>query len=141
MLNKIDELKKIRFFRFFYTFTMYSMAVTFILSGLRKFPGIRFTNLGLDNPVGLFFEGMNQTGFYWHFIGYFQAATGIMAFIKKLRPLSAMFMLIICINIFLISVGLNMRGTPVITGAMLLASIFLMLWHYKNFLPIFNQFD
>jgi hypothetical protein len=136
--STIDSLKEKRFFRLLYYFTLYSMAVTFLLSGLRKFPGTRFTVLGLDNPVGLFFEGMYQTGIYWHFIGYFQIAAGVMAFIKRL-PLGILFMLIVTVNIFLISVGLNMRGTPVITAAMLLGNIYLMLWNYRHYLPIIEN--
>jgi len=132
----IDSLKQKRFFRFVYYFTLYSMAVTFLISGLRKFPGVKFTILGLNNPVGLFFAGMYQTGFYWNFIGYFQIAAGIMAFFKRTRPLAILFMMIVSVNIFLISIGLQMYGTPVITAAMLAANIYLLLWNYKHYLPV-----
>jgi hypothetical protein len=46
----IDLMQKKKFFRFVYAFTYISMGVTFILSGIRKFPGLRFTILGTDNP-------------------------------------------------------------------------------------------
>lgn len=56
----IDLMQTKKFFRFIYIFSRISMGVTFILSGIRKFPGLRFTILGTDNPVGLYFEAMHK---------------------------------------------------------------------------------
>jgi hypothetical protein len=39
----------------------------------------------------------------------------------------------VTINIFLVSIALNMRGTPIITTAMVGGNLFLLLWHFKNY--------
>jgi uncharacterized membrane protein YphA (DoxX/SURF4 family) len=136
--NWIDYLRGKKFFRIVYRLTGISMAVTFILSGIRKFPGLKFTILGTDNPVGLYFEAMHQLGFYWNFIGYFQVICGILLLFKRTAPLAVLLMLPVTVNILLVSVGLDMRGTPLITSAMLLANIFMLLWHYERYLPVVN---
>lgn len=137
----IDLMHTKKFFRFIYYFTGISMAVTFVLSGIRKFPGLKFTILGTDNPVGLYFEAMHQLGFYWNFIGYFQILCGVLLFFRRTAPLAVLLMLPVTVNIFLVSAGLDMRGTPYITSAMLLANIFMLFWHYERYLPIINTPD
>lgn len=101
-------------------------------------PGTKFTILSIENPVGFFFEAMYRAGIYWHFIGFIQIALGIVVYLKPLRPLAILVMFVININILLITIGLNMQGTPWIAGCLVLGNIYLMLWHHKNFLPIFK---
>ncbi len=134
----IDTIKSIRIFRIFYWFLKITLGLTFITSGLRKMPGVRFTQLPVENPVGLFFEGMYVTGFYWNFIGYFQILAGILLMTPWLKRLSPLLILPITLNIFLVSVSLNMKGTPVITSLMLLANLYLILWHLKSYAPVFK---
>ncbi len=38
----------------------------------------------------------------------------------------------VIVNIFLITLSMGFRGTPVITGLMLLGSIFLLCWDYDR---------
>ena len=135
----IDLLRRKKFFIFFYTLSRISMGVTFILSGIRKFPGLKFTILGADNPVGLYFEAMHQLGFYWNFIGYFQVICGILILFIRTAPLAVLLMLPVTVNIFLVSVGLEMKGTPLITFAMLFANIYMFLWNYLRYLPIIER--
>lgn len=114
------------------------MGLTFITSGLRKMPGVKFTQLPIENPVGLFFEGMYVTGFYWNFIGYFQIAAGILLMTPWFKRLSPLLIFPVTLNIFLVSVSLNMTGTPVITSLMVLANLYLIIWHWQSYLPLFN---
>ena len=86
------------------------MGLTFILSGIRKLPGIKFTELPLNNPVGSFFNAMHETGFYWNFIGYFQIAVGILIFFNRFVIVSSLLMMPVTVNIFLVSVALHMKG-------------------------------
>ena len=72
----VDRLKTLKALRLLYWLVRIGMGVTFVLSGIRKLPGIHFTALPVDNPVGHFFDAMYQTGFYWNFIGYFQILVG-----------------------------------------------------------------
>lgn len=121
------------FLHFFYKFTKISLGVVFILSGIRKLPGLKFTELPIENPVGLFFEGMYAAGFYWNFIGLYQILVGVILCTPFWPRLSPILSMPVTINIFLVSVGLSMRGTPVITGLMLLANLYLIVYHRKSY--------
>ena len=125
--------------RRFYDFTRISMGLTFIASGLRKLPGVRFTTLSVENPVGYYFDAMYETGFYWNFIGYVQIVIGLMIFFRRFFLISPILMMPITLNIFLISISLHMQGTPMITGAMLLANTFLLIYHYEHYLSLFEK--
>jgi hypothetical protein len=48
-------------------------------------------------------------------------------------------MLSVTVNIFLVSAGLDMSGTPFITFSMLMANVFMFLWNYQRYLPIFEK--
>ena len=116
------------------------MALGFILSGIRKMPGVKFTIYSSeDNIVGLFFTTMEQTGFYWNFIGYYQIVFGFLLLFNRTTVLSALLIMPVTINIFLVSIALNMKGTPIITVLMLLANIFLILWNIKNYKSVFAR--
>ncbi|MCB9082231.1 MAG: hypothetical protein H6555_11015 [Lewinellaceae bacterium] len=139
MFTFIDQCRKITAFHWLYWATRMGMGITFILSGIRKLPGIEFTILPVTNPVGAFFHAMHETGLYWNFIGYFQIAIGFLIFSNRFRVLAGLLMMPVTVNIFLVSVALHMRGTPIITAMMLLGNIFLLLWHYENYLPVVKR--
>ena len=101
-------------------------------------PGVKFTSLPIDNPVGLFFEGMYQTGFYWNFIGFYQIIVGSVLMTAWFQRLTPVLLLPVSVNIFLVSLSLQMRGTPIITGFMVLGNLFLLVWHLQHYLPIFK---
>ncbi|WP_344730837.1 DoxX family membrane protein [Corallibacter vietnamensis] len=136
-MEKIDELKKNKLLVFLYWCARVGMGLTFILSGIRKLPGVKFTTLPIDHPVGFYFEAMYSTGFYWNFIGYFQILIGILVFLNRFVVISSLFMLPVVINIFFVSIALNMRGTPIITSAMVLGNLLLIVWHIKNYKSLF----
>ena len=127
------------FWKLLYWGARIGLAITFIVSGIRKFPGVKFTILPIENPVGFYFAAMHETGFYWNFIGYFQVLIGLLAFSNRSVVLSAILMMPVTINIFLISVSLNMTGTPVITSAMVLGNVFLLFWHYENYINVLKK--
>ena len=104
----------------------------FLPSGLKKLLGERFTLLGIDNPVGFFFEALYRTGFYWNFLGLMQLLAGILLLIPKTSFLGALLYLPIIINIFIIVVSMHFTGTPYIAGLMLVANIYLLFWDYKK---------
>ncbi|PQB04655.1 hypothetical protein BST85_06910 [Aureitalea marina] len=115
------------------------LGLGFVLSGLRKLPGVKFTQLPTSNPVGLFFEGMYVTGFYWNFIGYYQILVGLLLMTRWWRALTPLLILPVSVNIFLVSVSLHMRGTPVITGLMLMGNLFLIFWHWESYRSILRR--
>ena len=138
-MHVINQLKENLFFKVLYWVIRFGMGLTFIASGIRKMPGVKFTILPLDNPVGAYFHAMHETGFYWNFIGYFQIAIGILIFFNRFVVVSSLLMMPVTINIFLVSIALHMTGTPIITSFMVLGNIFLLLWHYKNYLPVIQR--
>lgn len=113
------------------------MGLTFIISGIRKLPGVKFTALPLDNPVGAYFNAMYETGLYWNFIGVFQIIVGALIFLQRFVVLSSLLMMPVTLNIFLVSIALQMKGTPIITSAMMLGNAFLLFWHFKNYRTLF----
>ena len=138
-MEQIDRLKKYMTLVFLYWCARIGMGLTFIISGIRKLPGVKFTALPVDNPVGSYFEAMYSTGFYWNFIGYFQILIGVLIFFNRFVVISSLLMMPVVINIFLVSIALNMRGTPLITSAMILGNLFLLVWHIKNYKTLFMK--
>ncbi|QTD38083.1 DoxX family membrane protein [Polaribacter batillariae] len=139
MEKAIDYLKSKKPFVLLYWVTRILMALGFILSGIRKLPGIKFTILDASNPVGAYFQAMYDTGFYWNFIGYFQILVGVLLLFNRFKILAPVLMMPVTINIWLLSIALNMRGTPIITSLMVLGNIFLMVWHYRYYLPLLKK--
>lgn len=104
----------------------------FLPSGLKKLLGERFTILGIDTPVGFFFEALYRTGYYWNFLGLIQLVAGILLLIPKTSFLGALLYLPIIFNIFFIVVSMHFTGTPYVVGLMLLANLYLLFWDYKK---------
>ncbi len=127
--NKIYP-KKI--FKLFTWGTRILLFLAFLPSGLKKLLGERFTILGIDTPVGFFFEALYQTGFYWNFIGFMQLLAGLLLLIPKTSFLGALIYFPIIINILVIVISMNFTGTPYIAGLMLIGNIYLLLWDYKK---------
>jgi len=138
-MKVLDIYRSKLFFKLFYWAMRIALGLTFIISGTRKLPGVKFTQLPIDDPVGFYFTAMHESGFYWNFIGYFQIVLGVLIFINRFVVITGLLMMPITINIFLISVSLNMRGTPIITALMLLANTFLLLWNYENYMSLLKR--
>src|SRR5262245_30753286 len=120
------NLKQTRFLQMFTVFTRILLAIGFTPSGLIKVLGNRFTILSPSTPIGYFFEALYQSGFYWNFLGSCQLLAAILLLIPRTATLGALIYFPIILNIFVITVSLHFSGTPVITGLMLLANIYLL---------------
>lgn len=135
-MNSIETLSSnvhdLKIFRLFTWTTRILLALAFIPSGLKKLLGERFTILGLESPVGFFFEALYRTGFYWNFLGFMQLLVAFLIVIPKTTMLGALLYLPIIINIYIIVVAMNFTGTPYIAGMMLLANLYLLFWDYKK---------
>jgi hypothetical protein len=119
------RVRREKLLRIFTVFTRILLALAFTPSGITKVLGNRFTILGVDNPVGFFFEAMYRAGFYWRFLGLCQL-------IPRTATIGALVYFPLTLNIFVITVSLNFKGTPFITGLMLLANIYLLCWDYDK---------
>ena len=132
------RVKKNRLLKIFTVFTRILLALAFLPSGLTKVLGNRFTVLGIDDPVGFFFEALYRTGFYWRFLGICQLTVALLLVIPRTATLGALAYFPLILNIFVITVSMGFTGTPVITGLMLLASIYLLCWDYDKLKKIFG---
>jgi uncharacterized membrane protein YphA (DoxX/SURF4 family) len=130
------RVRRERLLRIFTVVTRILLALGFVPSGLTKVLGNRFTILGIDNPVGFFFEAMYRTGFYWRFLGLCQLAAALLLLIPRTATVGALVYFPLILNIFVITVALDFRGTPFITGLMLLANIYLLCWDYDKLKPL-----
>lgn len=126
------SVKQQRYLKVFTVLTRVLLALGFLPSGLTKVLGNRFTILGVDNPVGFFFEAMYRTGFYWRFLGLCQLVAAALLLIPKTATIGALVYFPLILNIFVITVSLHFTGTPFITGLMLLANIYLLCWDYDK---------
>lgn len=114
------------------------LAAGFIPTGTVKLLGRRFTLMPPETSVGLFFEAMYQGGIYWRFLGASQIVASVLLLIPATRVVGALAFFGIILNIFLITVGYHFVGTGVITGLMLLASVFLVAWDYPRVRALFG---
>jgi hypothetical protein len=114
------------------------LALAFLPSGLTKALGHRFTTLPVSDPVGYFFDGFFSASEYYRFVGFAQLTAALLLLLPWTATLGAFLYLPIIVNIFVITVSVNFGGTVMITGMMLLANLYLLLWDYdrwKDLLP------
>lgn len=111
--------------------------LAFLPSGLVKLVGQPFTVLPRTHPVGAFFGALHDTGFYYQFIGAAQLLAGLLLLIPRTAAVGAILYLCIITNIFVLTVSVDFGlGTPIITGLMLLACLYLLAWEYPRWKPL-----
>lgn len=143
MLDRVDRLFVwVRSKPFFLRLTLLTrilLAAGFVPTGMVKLLGQRFTLLPVETPIGAFFEAMYQTGLYWQFLGATQVLAGVLLLVPRWAHIGALAFLPIMTNIFVVTVALKFRGTPIVTGLMLLAVVYLCAWDYHRFRGIFTE--
>ena len=127
------SVKESKLLQYFAAFNRVVLAVAFIPSGMTKFVGNRFTQISIDNPIGLFFEGFYQTGFWYRFVGFAQLLAALLLLIPRTATLGAALFFPIVVNIMIITWSLDFTGTKYITSAMFLANLYLICWDYPKF--------
>lgn len=115
----------------------YLLGVAFIPSGLVKLTGERFTQIGTDEPIGYFFEGLFISGFYYNFIGFAQVFAAFLLMTQRFATFGAVLHACLVSNIWLITLSLSFKGTWVITSLMMLAVLALLLWDGPKFKALF----
>lgn len=107
-------------------------AMAFVPTGLVKAMGERFTRIDPASPIGAFFEAMFATGGYWRFLGLAQVAAGVLMLVPRTATFAAVAFFPVALNIFVITVTLGFRGTPLITGPMLAGAAALLAWDWHR---------
>lgn len=108
------------------------LAVSFIPTGMVKLLGQRFAYMSPDTPIGGFFETLYLSGPYWHFLGLVQVLAGVLVLLPATATLGALMFFSIMLNVFLITLSYEFRLTPFVTGAMLMATLYLLTWDYDR---------
>lgn len=136
-------MKNKLFPQLFIIYLRYLIGFAFVFASIVKIQGLRFTaDSGAENPINTawhFFETMYQSGIYWKFVGFGQLVAGLLLMTQKYAKLGAILFLPIILNIFVITVSYDFRGTPFITGSMLLANILLIIWDWDTLKVLFNK--
>lgn len=126
----------------FVIYLRYLIGGAMVFSSLIKIKGGRFTSEdGISAPINSawhLFETLYQSGLYWKFLGWSQLITGMLLMTQLFATLGAVALFPIVLNIFIITISYYFAFTPLITGLLLLASIFLLLWDYQKFSPFFR---
>lgn len=126
----------------FVIYLRYLIGFAFIFASLVKIQGLRFTSeSGAENPINSawhFFETLYESGLYWRFLGLAQFITGSLLITQRFAKLGAVLFLPIIVNIFVITISYDFRGTPIITGLMLISTLFLIFWDWNSLKVLFN---
>jgi len=133
-----DESRRNTWLGYFAVFCRIALALGFIPSGIVKVTGERFTALPSNHPLGHYFDALYLTGYYYTFIGVGQLIAALLLLIPRTALLGAIFYFPIILNICVLAYAVRFEGTR-ITTLMLLANLFLLVWHYdrlKFVLPI-----
>ncbi|MGH1365862.1 MAG: hypothetical protein ACRBF0_20050 [Calditrichia bacterium] len=124
-------------------YTRYLIGGAFLFASMIKIMGGRFTtDSGADAPINSawhFFETLYQSGLYWQFIGMGQLVAAFFLMTQRYSKLGALMFLPIISNIFVVTISYDFRGTPIITGLMLLANLMLLLWEWDELKILFNK--
>jgi hypothetical protein len=127
----------------FIIYLRYIIGFAFIFASLVKIQGLRFTaESGAENPINSawhLFETLYQSGLYWKFIGIAQLTAGFLLITQRYAKLGAILFLPIIANIFVITISYDFRGTPIITGLMLLSTILLLAWDWDSLKILINK--
>lgn len=127
----------------FAIYTRYLIGGTFVFASLIKIKGLRFTSeSGAEHPIHSawhFFETLYQSGVYWKFIGFGQLVAGFLLMTQRYAKLGALVNFPIILNIFIITLSYDFAYTPVVTGLMLLANLFLLVWDWNTFQILVNR--
>lgn len=147
MFRLLHQIKQQIFLQVFTVYLRYLIGSAFIIAafGMGKVNGSSNLMQSMDKPleqlqpIQQFFRVMADSGLYWQFIGWSQIIAGALLLTQKFARLGAVIFFGLILNIFIITVSYDFSGTPFITGLMLLASVYLLVWDLPAFMPILQN--
>ncbi len=137
MENLIIKIKTYPIINIFTVSLRFLIGGAFLFASLPKIFGERFTQISTDDPVGAFFECIFSLPLYWNFLGWSQAIAGLLLITQRFALVGAMAFFGIILNIYFITLSLEMRGTPYVVFMMLLATTWLLFWDFDKWKYIF----
>ncbi len=149
MLSFINKFKQKVYLQVFTVYLRYLIGGSFVIAafGMGKVRGEANLLNSLDHPIEQlapmqqFFRVMVDSGLYWQFIGWSQIIAASLLITQKFARLGALIFFVIILNIFVITISYGFTGTPIVTGLMLLAIIYLLIWDLPAYMPLIrNQF-
>ncbi len=140
LLAFIDYWKQKTFLQIFTIYLRYLIGGTFIIAafGMGKVSGTSNLINSMDHPIQdlqpiqQFFRVMTDSGLYWKFIGWTQIIAGALLMTQRFARLGALIFFGLILNIFIITVSYDFSGTPLVTGLMLLATTWLLMWDLRS---------
>lgn len=100
--------------------------------------GRRFTLMSPESDIGGLFETLYGSGLYRRFLGLTQVAAGLLVLSNATATAGAMLFFGIMLNVFVTTLSYDFHFTPVVTGLMLLATLYLLLWDYDRLRGLFG---
>jgi hypothetical protein len=130
MLAFIDHLKQKTFLQIFTIYLRYLIGGAFVIAafGMGKVTGTSNLMYSMDKPIQdlqpiqQFFRVMTDSGLYWQFIGWTQIVAGFLLMTQRFARLGAL----------IFTVAYKFTGTPIVTGLMLLATTYLLVWDLRS---------
>lgn len=147
LINLIAYFRQFGFLQIFTIYLRYLIGGSFVIAafGMGKFdnqellisgPGTPIEKL---EPLQQFFRVMATSGLYWNFIGWSQVVAGVLLMTQRFAKLGAALFFGMILNIFIITISYNFKGTPIVTGLMLLAATYLIVWDFSSFQFMFRK--
>lgn len=137
MVEFIAKLRSHNVFKLLTWLIRILLCIGFLPPGIKKIADLPFTSLGLETPVGYFFDALYNSGFYYQFIGWAQLMAAALIVIPRTATVGALIYFPIITNIFVLTVSMRFAGTPFITGMMVLGNAYLLLWDYQKLKALF----
>lgn len=136
LIQGIHRLRQLHVLQIFVVYLRYLIGGAFVIAAI----GMGKLNSGVYlmqsaqipiqdlQPIQQFFRVMADSGLYWKFIGWSQIIGGLLLMTQRFAKLGALIFFGLILNIFIITLSYDFKGTPIITGLMLAAASFLVLW-------------
>lgn len=135
----VSKLHKYRSAKLFIILLRIILGLAFIYPSIPKIMNTNFTILGKDNPVGYFFDSLERLPLYWQFLGWGQLICGLLLLTQRFAFFGNIIYLGYMVNIFFITVSLNMTGTPIVTFLMLCAGLLFAIWDIEKWKLFFTK--
>ncbi|MDN3602544.1 DoxX family protein [Belliella kenyensis] len=105
-----------------------------------KIMGERFAS-GLSDihPMGSYLDALFHTGYYYTFIGIAQVLAAVMLLIPRTVLAGALLYMSIIFNIWILSLAVRFEGSLVSSTLMVLATLYLICYHFDQFKWIFSK--